>query len=102
MAQEFVSDSTGSVRPNSEPEKPKRQPIRYIIVSSPEQVRQEILKFTKWDWLMSMSGVPCNRHSEKAKSWQSSPATPNPPAIHPPENPEGKFVVRTLVRFNDL
>ena len=45
MAQEFVSDSTGSVRPNSEPEKPKRHPIRYIIVSTPEQVRQEILKF---------------------------------------------------------
>jgi alkanesulfonate monooxygenase SsuD/methylene tetrahydromethanopterin reductase-like flavin-dependent oxidoreductase (luciferase family) len=47
MAEEFLSDSTGSVRPNSEPEQPKRQPIRYIIVSSPEQVRQQILKFHK-------------------------------------------------------
>jgi hypothetical protein len=45
MAQEFLSDSTGSVRPNSEPEKPERQPIRYIIVSSPKQVKEEILKF---------------------------------------------------------
>ena len=45
MAQEFRSDSSGSVRSNSEPEKPKRHPIRFIIVSTPEQVREEILKF---------------------------------------------------------
>jgi hypothetical protein len=45
MAQEFVSDSTGSARPNSEPEIPKRERIQYMIVGSPEAVNEQIRKF---------------------------------------------------------
>jgi hypothetical protein len=45
MAQEFLSDSTGSARPNSEPEIPKRERIQYMIVGSPEAVNEQIRKF---------------------------------------------------------
>ncbi|GET36729.1 hypothetical protein [Microseira wollei] len=45
MAEEFLSDSTGSVRPFSDAGEPKREKIEFMIVGSREGVMEEILKF---------------------------------------------------------
>ncbi len=47
MAEEFLGDSTGSVRPNSDAGEPKREKIEFMIVGSREGVMEEILKFYK-------------------------------------------------------
>ena len=47
MAEEFLGDSTGSVRPNSDAFEPKREKIEFMIVGSREGVMEEILKFYK-------------------------------------------------------
>ncbi|HAX80761.1 MAG TPA: hypothetical protein DCY88_34225 [Cyanobacteria bacterium UBA11372] len=45
MAQEFLSDSGGSVRPNSDAGEPQRERIDFLIVGSREGIMEEILKF---------------------------------------------------------
>ncbi|MFB2979337.1 peptide ABC transporter substrate-binding protein [Microseira sp. BLCC-F43] len=45
MFQEFLSDSSGSAHPNSASEMPQREPIRFMIIGSPEGVMEEIHKF---------------------------------------------------------
>ncbi len=45
MAQEFLSDSIGSVRPSSDSEMPEREPIRFLIIGSREGVMEEIKNF---------------------------------------------------------
>ncbi|HAX74958.1 MAG TPA: hypothetical protein DCY88_03770 [Cyanobacteria bacterium UBA11372] len=47
MAEEFLSDSTGSVRPNSDAGEPEREKIEFMIVGTREGVMEEILKFYK-------------------------------------------------------
>jgi hypothetical protein len=48
MAEEFLSDSTGSARPNSEPEKPEREPLRFMIIGSREGVKEQIQDLRNW------------------------------------------------------
>jgi hypothetical protein len=45
MAEEFLSDSTGSVRPNSDAGEPKRERIEFLIIGTREGVMAEIRKF---------------------------------------------------------
>ncbi|HAZ45114.1 MAG TPA: hypothetical protein DDW76_10060 [Cyanobacteria bacterium UBA11369] len=45
MAQEFLSDAIGSVRSNSSPEMRDREPIRFLIIGTPEGVNEEIKNF---------------------------------------------------------
>ena len=45
MAEELLSDSTGSARPNSDAGEPEREPIEFMIVGSPEGVMAEIRNF---------------------------------------------------------
>jgi hypothetical protein len=45
MAQEFLSDAIGSVRENSAPEMPEREPIRFLIIGTREGVMEEIKNF---------------------------------------------------------
>jgi hypothetical protein len=45
MAEEFLSGSIGSVRPNSAPEMPEREPIRFLIIGTREGVKEEIKNF---------------------------------------------------------
>ena len=45
MAEEFLSDSTGSARPNSDAKDPDREQVKFTIISSREGVMAEIRKF---------------------------------------------------------
>ncbi|GET36727.1 hypothetical protein [Microseira wollei] len=45
MAEEFLSDSTGSVRPFSDAFEPEREKVEFLIISSREGVMAEIRKF---------------------------------------------------------
>ena len=45
MAEEFLSDSTGSVRPNSDSGEPDWEKVDFTITSSREGVMAEIRKF---------------------------------------------------------
>ncbi|GET40254.1 hypothetical protein [Microseira wollei] len=45
MAEEFLSDSTGSARPNSDAGEPEREKVEFMIISSREGVMAEIRKF---------------------------------------------------------
>lgn len=45
MAQEFLRDSIESVRQNSSPEMRDREPIRFLIIGTPEGVNEEIKNF---------------------------------------------------------
>jgi alkanesulfonate monooxygenase SsuD/methylene tetrahydromethanopterin reductase-like flavin-dependent oxidoreductase (luciferase family) len=45
MAQEFLSDSTGSARPNSDAGEPEREAVDFMIIGSREGVMAEIRKF---------------------------------------------------------
>jgi alkanesulfonate monooxygenase SsuD/methylene tetrahydromethanopterin reductase-like flavin-dependent oxidoreductase (luciferase family) len=42
MAQEFLSDSTGSDCPNPEPAEPERERVRMLIIGSPDGIREKI------------------------------------------------------------
>ena len=44
MAQEFVSNSTGSARPNSDAGEPEREPVEFIILGSREGIKEQINK----------------------------------------------------------
>ena len=45
MAEEFLSDSTGSARPNSDAGEPEREAVDFMIIGSRELVMQEIRNF---------------------------------------------------------
>jgi hypothetical protein len=45
MAQEFLGDSDGFDRPNSEAGEPERERIEFLIIGTREGVMEEILKF---------------------------------------------------------
>lgn len=45
MAQEFLQNFIGSVRPSSESEMPEREPIRFLIIGTREGVMEEIMNF---------------------------------------------------------
>ncbi|GET43781.1 hypothetical protein [Microseira wollei] len=45
MAEEFLSDSTGSARPNSDAFEPEREAVDFMIIGSRELVMQEIRNF---------------------------------------------------------
>ena len=45
MAEEFLSDSTGSGCPDSQSSEPEREPVRVLIISSHEGVNEMIQNF---------------------------------------------------------
>ena len=61
MAEEFISDSSGSVRPNSQPENPEREPLRFMIIGSPEGVREQMLKFYAMEFAQMDEWSPLQR-----------------------------------------
>lgn len=42
MAEEFLSDSTGSACPNSEPAEPEREPVQLIVIGSHAGVNETV------------------------------------------------------------
>jgi hypothetical protein len=67
MAEEFLSDSTGSARPNSEPEKPEREPLRFMIIGSREGVKEQILKFYAMEFAQINEWSPLQRTQRKGE-----------------------------------
>lgn len=66
MAEEFIPDSTGSVRPNSDSTEPDWEKVDFTITSSREGVMAEIRKFyvmgfatvDEWSPLMRVPNLP--------------------------------------------